>query len=771
MWTAATLNEQVMTRTHLYIALLFGACLCLACSREDRDLLGVEGTLRLGMQVNEEVEVVSRAGEASSALNEDELKDKCRIRIYKGDKLVYKHSGWDETLDEEGLSLSSGVYRVRITSGDSVAASFDKKFYEGNEEFEIRQHQTTSVDVVCHIGNTLAKVSFDSSLKKYLAEAEVTVAVDADEGSLSYLYDPESGNSATGYYSLPEGREYLVCTLTGTSKSGKKFTQTDRIENARKSVLYTLTYTKDDTAAPAPPTDEGGGYLDLVVDETPLFTQEEEVMIYQRPKLLAVNNGEAVDMTQPWYLELGTQIAPEVSVYASTPLDGVRLESDLLERMGLPSSVDLMEESVRISLQAKGIEVSVAEKSLTMRWGASLNPYLVEEGEYHIRYTVADSGIEGESEAKTTEVDWVLSVSNANVTAIDIPYVYKIWADRATLYGKVIEGRDAPSAPLYFHYRRKGDSTWSESVPASLDGDYIVSEEIKGLTPGTEYEYQIMEGEKVSNATCTFVTEAALQLPNNSFENWSGDIPKLIYGSEESMFWDSGNHGSEKVDMNVTTPDSGIKNKGTYSARLESLFASMLGFGQFAAGNLFIGQYLETQMDGFTGHGVLGLGRALGADTSGNPVTSRPLALRGYIRYISGTVDKGGDKIADGSKDQGIIYMALTDGEGEEYEGSRWSFVIKTKDSKFFDKNAANVIAYGEKIWTENTEGDGMVPFEIRFNYDEKEDGRMRIPNRIMLVAAASRYGDYFQGSTESRMWLDDLELIYEESKLNEPIQ
>ena len=78
------------------------------------------------------------------------------------------------------------------------------------------------------------------------------------------------------------------------------------------------------------------------------------------------------------------------------------------------------------------------------------------------------------------------------------------------------------------------------------------------------------------------------------------------------------------------------------------------------------------------------------------------------------------------------------------------------------------MIAYGEKVWTESTVGEGMHEFIIRFNYDEKKDGKMRIPSRLLLVGAASRFGDYFQGSTKSIMWLDDLELIYEESELTE---
>ncbi|MBQ7823022.1 MAG: PCMD domain-containing protein, partial [Bacteroidaceae bacterium] len=37
-----------------------------------------------------------------------------------------------------------------------------------------------------------------------------------------------------------------------------------------------------------------------------------------------------------------------------------------------------------------------------------------------------------------------------------------------------------------------------------------------------------------------------------------------------------------------------------------------------------------------------------------------------------------------------------------------------------------------------------------------------RIPTYIVLTASASKYGDYFAGSTSSVLYLDDMELIYE---------
>lgn len=465
---------------------------------------------------------------------------------------------------------------------------------------------------------------------------------------------------------------------------------------------------------------------------------------------------EEISTDSPWFLSLNSSVSPQIIMSGSSALTTASVEGTLLEKLGLSGIIDLLSEESVGALQQKGISLTISAeaqgKQIVMDWGNSWNELLKEETMYSLRYVLADE------QGKQRELDWQIVVSDMNAQAVEIPR-FETWADRTVFYGEVIEGHTSEAGTVYsFQYRKKGEETWSQNIPAALFGQTIKSDVLKGLTPGTTYEYRILEDTKISNIVCEVTTEEASVLPNSGFENWSGDVPKLIYGSGETMFWDSGNHGSQKVSRNVTTPDATVRHSGNYSAKLSSIYASMLGIGQFAAGNIFIGQYLDTQMDGLTGHGVLGLGR---------PFASRPLALRGYIRYISGNVDKGGDKIANGTQDKGIIYVALTDGEGEEFNGTRWSFVIKTKESKFFDKNGANVVAYGDKIWEASTEGEGMHEFIIPFEYKSME----RIPNRIMLVAAASQFGDYFQGSTGSVMWLDDLELIYEESKLPENLR
>ncbi|MFQ8805055.1 MAG: PCMD domain-containing protein [Alistipes indistinctus] len=50
--------------------------------------------------------------------------------------------------------------------------------------------------------------------------------------------------------------------------------------------------------------------------------------------------------------------------------------------------------------------------------------------------------------------------------------------------------------------------------------------------------------------------------------------------------------------------------------------------------------------------------------------------------------------------------------------------------------------------------------FTIKLAYNATN----QVPTHIVLVCSASRYGDYYIGSRdESKMWVDDFELVYDE--------
>ena len=185
-------------------------------------------------------------------------------------------------------------------------------------------------------------------------------------------------------------------------------------------------------------------------------------------------------------------------------------------------------------------------------------------------------------------------------------------------------------------------------------------------------------------------------------------------------------------------------------------FASNIGskataaVGKFAAGNLFLGRFAGT----FGTNGVVFFGR---------PCSARPVALRGWVKYNCGTIDKvnkvpaSRPDIGMGSKDEGQIMVAVGDWTAAEYGGDADSPVaIDTRDENtFFDAKGKNVIGVGELIFKEST--DGWIEFTLPLEYTSTS----RIPTHIVLVFTGSHFGDYFTGSTQSCMVVDDIELVY----------
>lgn len=335
--------------------------------------------------------------------------------------------------------------------------------------------------------------------------------------------------------------------------------------------------------------------------------------------------------------------------------------------------------------------------------------------------------------------EWTLYVNLTDV---------KVGINRVDAWTKVawIDGFGREGENNGCEYKKEGDTDWIKVEDSELthDGGKFIARVVH-LQANTTYVCRVFSGDEYSEEVM-FTTGSELQPENYSFEYTSGTSPLYLYAEGQEMWWDTGNKGSSTMGKNVTTVDTDYKHTGNQSLLLSSQFVGIGSIGKFAAGNVFAGKYLKTEGT----DGILGFGR---------PFISRPTKLKGYIKYNCGVVDKGGDKIANGQNDIGTVYVALTDGDGVAYDdGSKWSCIIKTKTGQLFDKNASNVFAYGEMILNQSTEGDGLIPFEIELDYKSTD----RIPTRIVIVASASYYGDFFQGSTSSKMWLDDITLEYD---------
>lgn len=308
-----------------------------------------------------------------------------------------------------------------------------------------------------------------------------------------------------------------------------------------------------------------------------------------------------------------------------------------------------------------------------------------------------------------------------------------------------------------FRIRKAGETDWREVQGVSVSGSSFTAA-ADGLEPLTEYECIAYCAEETSRVQ-RFKTEAALQLPNAGFETVSHAESSKYYSfydpssSDESLqnkWWGCGNKGSTTIGASyaITMPDDTDKVEGERSLKMTSRYVVI----KFAAGNVFSGYYDRT------------IGISGGAVHMGRPFTVRPRKLTLYLKYISGKIEKKtigdvpeGEEVNVGDNDRASVWIALGDWDYRRYGGSAESPVeINTTDkSTFFDPEGENVIAYGRYVATESI--NEWTKVEIPLKYTSTS----RVPTHIIVSCASSMLGDYFTGSQNSILWVDDLRLEY----------
>lgn len=729
-----------MKKIFFGVAALVGLATMTGCSDDHEYILDGEGVVRFATSFSNDVKTASRASaeELAEQLSESSILWISKSNGDSGDGVVRKIKGL-ANIPAAGITLAGGNYVAELWAGDSVSASFDKKYYKARVPFTVSSGNT-QVELQGRIANVVASVIFDESVNEVLSDYTMTIG--HDRGSLTFD-DPDNQK---GYFMMPSTDKNLCWTLTGKKNDGTQYTRTGVIENAKPTTEYILhvKYT-------AQSEDLGGGYLDIVIDNNEIGIEDEITIVL--PPAIA---GYGFDINSPVYAPAFGVGRKSVYISAATSLKSVVVESSILTPILGAEDVDLIvaNESVLNTLKNGGVnwlyqynadaDVSNLKINFEENLMNSLNI-----GEYDIRFTVTDNL------DKTTEAALHISVSDAKVVAQEVAAdAPTTWATTAVVSASIASD---DAANYGIEYRAKNTTEWTKVYPevSRATGD-VYSVKLTGLKSGTTYEYRpFCDG--FTGSVLTFTTESAQQPENAGFENWqTSSNPYLLYGSSEQMFWDSGNHGSATMRKNVTIPDEGFFHGGSKSAKLMSQFVGIGSIGEFAAGNAFVGKYLKT--DGTDG--ILGFGR---------PFTSRPKALKVYVKYrpvAIDYVDKTGKHnfpadevgLSKGVMDEGIIYLALLDGSIMDSEYPEFPVVIKTKTSQLFDKTRSDVIAYGEKKFVGNTEGEDFVEFVIPLEYNSME---MKA-KYLLLTCAASRGGDYFVGGSGTNMWIDDMEFIYE---------
>ncbi len=320
-----------------------------------------------------------------------------------------------------------------------------------------------------------------------------------------------------------------------------------------------------------------------------------------------------------------------------------------------------------------------------------------------------------------------------------------------------ITGEMANGATPNVEYQAADESEW-HTLPTSAittrGTNYTA--ELTGLKPATYYTYRV----SANNSTTpeqTFTTATAAQLENSSFDDWSieGSGKQALYqpwAEDGNKYWDTGNRGATTVGASNSTY---VTEGGRTYANLESKYIVI----KFAAGNIFTGEYLQT--DGT--NGILGFGR---------PFTSFPTKMQFDYCYKTAPVNRSGkwsDSYANyisktmfdnmmGQPDSCQIYIMLTDWDEEEFKGTKYPFVLRTRPSELHLMNLKDehVIAYAQM--TQGNDVNEWTTETLTLDYRIKN----RTPKYVLVVASSSKYGDYFIGGEGAHLKLDNIKLIYE---------
>lgn len=397
---------------------------------------------------------------------------------------------------------------------------------------------------------------------------------------------------------------------------------------------------------------------------------------------------------------------------------------------------------------------------------------------YILNYAVGagDGGIDITVDPSYKIYEYTFTIPSEPSTQLAEPTV-NAWAKRAYVSSSVIMSESELQPGLMtFQYRVKGTNDWSKVAATHADEDNYKAT-LTGLQPATDYECRMVYGEEASSSVEEFTTEEETVLYNGSFDNWYLN-QKAWYPILETdatsfdnhkgylnSFWDSGNLGAAMMSKNPTEQETSDVRSGS-AARLTSQFVGVFGIGKFAAGNLYTGHYYETVMS------------PMGAKLFfGQPFASRPTQLKGWFKYTRGTTvdypegdDSRKTELQTTGGDMCSIYIALADNDGLDGGGQNYAFEIdnsldaddpdnfKYKNAIDYTTSNPHIIAYGS-ITDEEAKGTGeWQEFTIDLQYRDLT----RKPKYIIIVASASKYGDYFTGSSSSVMYIDEFSLVYD---------
>ena len=624
--------------------------------------------------------------------------------------LVRKYDSSREDMQKpEYIWLLAGNYTANVESGTNISATFNEaeQYFCGSKSFDIAAGSTTTVDLVAVMQNIPVEVVFDQTIIDGFVDGYNVEVKANDEVKLTYT------ESKKGYFIMPEGVTTLSWHFAGTFvyEDGERV-EVDKdgtIENIELKKGYKLSFKFSKDALGLL------GGLTVRVDES-VDERDDHFSFSPDPEL----KGVGFDIAAPCNYAGG-----ERKYIATSPAD-----------------------FKAVSIVAGGKEFNPAKETVAGITIAGLNtPQLyitlsdeffntLSGGSHLIELCVTDtSGGEARKE---------LPYNLQGVNALKSSAV-NLWSGIAPISATVF-GTPASVTIVC----REGEGEW-QSFAAAPNGTNTYTAQVSGIGAGRTYEYNLIIDSKTVGVSSSFSTAEGAQIPNGGLEDWCKDGKAIIpWIDGNNPYWCTGNYGTTTLgdSYNITTSSSDVRpgSKGTKSMYMESRNIMSL---KFAAGNGYIGKW--GGMNGMNAKVYFGQPFSYNA---------KPKAIRFWANWNCGTIDVVGKGVGEkGNPDLCKIFCSLTtdihlvdSSKGKETTFSPSDADIKSGDARY-DKVLYS--AYMDSTVSQTEWKEITIPFTF---YGEDPN---QVPSHIILTFTCSGYGDFFDGSTKSWMYVDDIEFVY----------
>ncbi len=626
----------------------------------------------------------------------------------------------DHTALPTEIKLRPGSYEITAVSGEEVAAGYNTPLYSDEASITLEPRAATQIFLSGTLQNTKVSLTLPDELLAEYPTIEMRVSNGETDGEL--LLSPHEGGERSGYFSVTGTLTWALHLVNG---NGSTFNFQGTIEEVAAREHHLLDIQLSTTGG----IHEGGVSGGITADGT-LNEEQHTITIYIGELAAPALSGEGFTLGELTSVSQGSSPTLNLAVVSEAGLEDLLLEhnSVALESAGIPRSISLIsgDATALAAMQAAGMswsaEAEAHQGSITL--GALMAALPL--GDYELSFTAIDRY---KQFATATTLWRVLPDTEVALLGLD---PWALFID--------VEGRwNTLAEPEGFalQYKKASESEWTTLPYAELAWS---SSEPNRFTArlttdaSTPYQVRLVTTGEPDNAPMEATTGGTAQLPGMNFDQWFKDGKSQYVGIDHATrIWDSGNEGANTLSENNTTyPETGNVVQGT-AAKLQSKYIIIA----FAAGSLFVGDFVRT------------IGTS-GAELNwGTPYTDRPLRLTGYYNYSPGTINRTKDPYGSlsGQPDIAQIYVVLGDWDAPVN--------INTSEKKFLDvAGDPHIIAYGSL--ESNQSSGGYLPFSIELAYRSG-----RTPKYAMIVASASKYGDYFTGSDASVLLLDEFQFEF----------